>query len=153
MANTEHFYNVVYKHSGTGAEIKAGPYTPAELLTKMEDDCYDEATQCDCKPVGEILYAECNCGEKFVNYVLDRVELCEDNAAIVPAGPNEKKLVYLFSDGMDYKNIALEEISAIDEWIKADAEMMDDEELKELEYTIRLTRMTQTEIDNLPEAE
>lgn len=65
----------------------------------------------------------------------------------------EKKTVFYFSDGADYSGVVFEYLSAIEEWIKADIEELSDEELDEREYTINVGRMTQQEIDNLPEAE
>jgi hypothetical protein len=67
---------------------------------------------------------------------------------------NEKKqLVCVFSDGMDYSNIVLD-ISGAMEWIKADMQdISEGEDVSDREYTIRLAWMTQSEIDNLPEAE
>lgn len=68
----------------------------------------------------------------------------------------QKKIVYLFSDGMDYKNIVFEDLSGITGWIESDIDYLNslsDDDLKDVEYTIRVTRMTQDEIDNLPEGE
>lgn len=65
----------------------------------------------------------------------------------------EKKTVFLFSDGEDYSGLVFESLSAAEEWIKGDIEDLSDDELGEREYTIHVGRMTQEEIDNLPEAE
>lgn len=65
----------------------------------------------------------------------------------------EKKTVFVFSDGVDITGIVFESLDAVEEWIKADVEELTDEELKDLEYTINVARMTHEEIDNLPEAD
>lgn len=64
-----------------------------------------------------------------------------------------KKTVFLFSNNADYSGIVFENLDAMEEWIKGDIEDLLDNELSELEYTINVRRMTQEEIDNLPEAE
>jgi hypothetical protein len=63
---------------------------------------------------------------------------------------DEKKRVFLFSDG-NYSNVVFESVDAILEWIKADSDgaLVGDE----FEYTIRISEMTQQQIDNLPEAD
>lgn len=71
----------------------------------------------------------------------------------IPGNKMEKKLVYLLSSG-DYSNIVMEELSAVEEWINGDtSDLKQDEDVSDHEYVIKLAWMTQTEIDNLPEAE
>lgn len=67
----------------------------------------------------------------------------------------KKRIYYLFSDG-SYSGIALPNFSAIREWIKSrigDLDIEDEEEVKEQEFTIRLTLLTKKEYDALQEAD
>jgi hypothetical protein len=46
---------------------------PVDLVDKYVDewDMVQELTQCDCQPLGEAGYTECNCWEEFEEYTVE----------------------------------------------------------------------------------
>lgn len=54
----------------TGRVVKAS-YTPQQLLNFIdEDDLVTNATMCECQPVGENNFLECNCDEEWDDSIL-----------------------------------------------------------------------------------
>ena len=66
---------------------------------------------------------------------------------------SNKKLYFQFSDGADVSNVVMQ-LDGCLEWIKGDdLERKDEEDLSEIEYTIKPILLTDEEFENLTEAE
>jgi hypothetical protein len=66
----------------------------------------------------------------------------------------DKKRVYVLSGGPnDLGELYLISLKDVQSTIDSDLDGVSDEEIKEVEYTLTVTLMTQKEIDDLPEYE
>lgn len=60
---------IIVKSKISGRERKAS-YTARQLIDKYEDEIVEEMTMCDCEPIGETNYTDCNCGDEWEEYVM-----------------------------------------------------------------------------------
>lgn len=52
-------------------KIATGSFTARHLLDFLdEDDLVTNLTMCDCQPIGETNYTECNCGDEWEDFEL-----------------------------------------------------------------------------------
>lgn len=55
----------VFKHPKSKEVIISIPYSIDDLIEADYDVIRDQCVKCDCQPVGEAVYAECNCGDYY----------------------------------------------------------------------------------------
>lgn len=59
---------LVFKHQESKEVRISESYSLYELLDYSEDDIFEQVFTCDCKPVGESHYADCNCSDYFEDF-------------------------------------------------------------------------------------
>lgn len=66
----------VFQHPD-GEVIITYAYTADELLETNIDDIKDLSINCDCVPIGEHSFVECNCSERFDQFkLIDQINYC-----------------------------------------------------------------------------
>lgn len=65
MLRSLDYYKVTIVVENNKGDKKVGAYTLEDLLNTTEADLVEELTRCDCEPIGECNYVECNCEDKW----------------------------------------------------------------------------------------
>ena len=60
---------ILIKSNSTNREVKAS-YTARQLIDKDEEDIVEEMTICDCQPIGETCFTECDCSDEWDDYTM-----------------------------------------------------------------------------------
>ncbi len=64
------YHKVTIVIENNEGDKRVGTYTLEDLLNTNEDDLVEELTRCDCEPIGECNYAECNCEDKWDDFTI-----------------------------------------------------------------------------------
>ena len=60
---------IIVRSNLSGRIVKSS-YTARRLVEKDEDQIIEEMTICDCQPIGETSFTECNCSDEWDDYTM-----------------------------------------------------------------------------------